>query len=113
MGSTWGEAIRVSIFGESHGGGVGVVIDNPPAGEALDWDAVLVQMARRAPGRDRSSTPRKETDLPEILSYELVTDRVPYDGLYYFRGEMLVPEWEETIEQLQEELYGTEEQPAR
>ncbi len=68
MGSTWGEAIRVSIFGESHGGGVGVVIDNLPAGEALDWDAVLVQMARRAPGRDRSSTPRKEADLPEILS---------------------------------------------
>ncbi len=52
-------------------------------------------------------------DLPEILSYELVTDRVPYDGLYYFRGEMLVPEWEETIERLQEELYGTEEQPSR
>lgn len=46
-------------------------------------------------------------DLPTIMSYELVLDRVPYDGLYYFRGEMLVPEWEETIDRLHENIYGT------
>lgn len=45
-------------------------------------------------------------DLPTIISYELVLDRVPYDGLYYFRGEMLVPEWEETIARLHENIYG-------
>ena len=68
MGSSWGESIKISIFGESHGGGIGVVLDNLPAGEPLDFDAVSVQMARRAPGRDKSSTPRKESDLPEVLS---------------------------------------------
>ena len=46
-------------------------------------------------------------DLSTIMTYELVLDRVPCDGLYYFRGEMLVPEWEETIERLHENIYGT------
>ncbi|MBQ2487553.1 MAG: chorismate synthase, partial [Ruminococcus sp.] len=56
------------VFGESHGGGIGVVIDGLPAGEAIDFDAVLAQMARRAPGRDKTATPRKESDLPRVLS---------------------------------------------
>ena len=68
MSSAWGDYIKISIFGESHGEGIGVVLDNLPAGEAIDMDAVLRQMARRAPGRDRSSTPRKEADTPRILS---------------------------------------------
>ena len=59
MSSAWGDYIKISIFGESHGEGIGVVLDNLPAGEAIDMDAVLRQMARRAPGRDRSSTPRR------------------------------------------------------
>ena len=52
----------------SHGPAVGVVIDGLPAGEPIDRDALLAQMARRAPGRDKSSTPRKEADTPEFLS---------------------------------------------
>ena len=68
MSSTYGEKIKISIFGESHGGGIGVVIDGLPAGEAIDFDAVLAQMARRAPGRDKTATPRKESDLPRVLS---------------------------------------------
>lgn len=68
MSSTWGNLIRISIFGESHGPGIGVTIDGLPAGEVIDSDELLVQMARRAPGRDVTATPRREADLPEILS---------------------------------------------
>ena len=66
--SVWGTNLRISIFGESHGPAVGVVIDGLPAGEAVDMDALRLQMSRRAPGRDKSSTPRKEADEPEFLS---------------------------------------------
>lgn len=68
MSSAYGEKVKISIFGESHGGGIGVVLDGLPAGEVIDLDAVLAQMARRAPGRDKTATPRKESDLPKILS---------------------------------------------
>ena len=68
MSSAFGDKIKISVFGESHGGGIGVVIDGLPAGEKIDLDAVLAQMARRAPGKDKTATPRKESDLPNILS---------------------------------------------
>lgn len=68
MSSTYGEKIKISVFGESHGNGIGVVIDGLPAGIKIDMDKVLVQMSRRAPGKDRTATPRKESDLPKILS---------------------------------------------
>lgn len=68
MSSTWGETVRISIFGESHGIAIGVVIDGLPAGEPIDMDAVLAQMKRRAPGQDKSATPRKESDFPKVMS---------------------------------------------
>ena len=68
MSSCIGEKIKVSLFGESHGSAIGVVIDGLPAGEAVDMAAVQAFMARRAPGRNRQATARKETDLPEVLS---------------------------------------------
>lgn len=68
MSSTFGEKIKISVFGESHGNGIGVVIDGLTAGEKIDMDKVLVQMARRAPGKDKTATPRKESDLPKVLS---------------------------------------------
>mgnify|MGYP005763582593 FL=1 len=68
MSSTWGETVRISIFGESHGIAIGVVIDGLPAGEPVDMDAVLAQMKRRAPGQDKSATPRKESDFPKVMS---------------------------------------------
>ncbi|MBQ6387032.1 MAG: chorismate synthase [Ruminococcus sp.] len=68
MASTYGDKIKLSVFGESHGSGIGVVLDGLPAGEKIDMDAVLVQMARRAPGKDKTATPRRESDLPNILS---------------------------------------------
>ncbi|MCY1713870.1 chorismate synthase [Caproiciproducens galactitolivorans] len=68
MSSTWGEKIKISIFGESHGAAIGVVLDGLPAGEELDFDAIALQMSRRAPGKDATATPRKESDLPNIVS---------------------------------------------
>ena len=68
MSSTWGEKIKISIFGESHGAAIGVVIDGVPAGEKLDMDRILADMKRRAPGGAKGATARKEPDLPEILS---------------------------------------------
>ena len=68
MSSTYGEKIKISVFGESHGNGIGVVIDGLPAGVKIDMDKVLVQMARRAPGNDKTATTRKESDIPKVLS---------------------------------------------
>lgn len=68
MSSIYGEMLKVSLFGESHGGGIGVVIDGLPPGEKIDLDLVNAHMARRAPGRAQWSTKRKEQDAAEILS---------------------------------------------
>ncbi|WP_277668434.1 chorismate synthase [Caproiciproducens galactitolivorans] len=68
MSSAWGEKIKVSIFGESHGAAIGAVLDGLPAGEELDFEAVALQMSRRAPGKDPAATPRRESDLPKIVS---------------------------------------------
>ena len=67
MSSTFGKNLHISVFGGSNTEAIGVVIDGLPAGETIDQDALLRQMARRAPGRDKSSTPRKESDIPRIL----------------------------------------------
>ncbi len=58
----------VSIFGESHGAGIGAVINGLPSGVELDMDRILDFMARRAPKKDGMSTRRSEKDTPEILS---------------------------------------------
>ncbi|MCL1790096.1 MAG: chorismate synthase [Peptococcaceae bacterium] len=68
MGSVWGHSIKVSLFGESHGAAIGCVIDGLPPGVTVDFAAVDAQMARRAPGRYRFSTPRRESDRYEVLS---------------------------------------------
>lgn len=68
MSSMFGENIKISIFGESHGEAIGVVLDGLPAGEEIDMCAVREQMKRRAPGNSETATSRKESDLPRILS---------------------------------------------
>ncbi|QAT50863.1 chorismate synthase [Caproiciproducens sp. NJN-50] len=64
----WGDRVRLTVFGESHGPAIGAVLEGLPAGEPVDLDEISAQMARRAPGRDASATPRKEADAPGILS---------------------------------------------
>lgn len=66
--SSWGNKVKISIFGESHGSGIGVVMDGVPSGIKLDMDELLLNMGRRAPGKDKAATPRKEADTPNILS---------------------------------------------
>ncbi|MDL2233479.1 chorismate synthase [Ruminococcaceae bacterium OttesenSCG-928-L11] len=68
MASTWGNTVKISIFGESHGKSIGVVLDGLPAGVAIDQDAVREFMARRAPGTSEFATARREEDRPEIQS---------------------------------------------
>lgn len=60
--------MRYSIFGESHGSAIGVVLEQVPPGLVLDREAISKEMARRAPGKSPLSTARKEADIPEILS---------------------------------------------
>ncbi len=67
MSSTWGERVKISVFGGSHTEAIGITIDGIPAGFAVDLDKILLQMSRRAPGRDEAATPRKESDAPELL----------------------------------------------
>ncbi len=66
--NTYGSRFKISIFGESHGGGIGCVIDGIPSGTKLDFDFIKSEMKRRAPGGSPLSTPRSEADEPEILS---------------------------------------------
>lgn len=68
MSSIWNNRISVSIFGESHGPAIGVVIDNLPSGEYIDTAELMKFMARRAPKKDGTTTARRETDLPQIMS---------------------------------------------
>ncbi|MGN1205420.1 MAG: chorismate synthase [Eubacterium sp.] len=67
-GSTWGEIFRVSTWGESHGKGLGVVVDGCPAGLPLTEEEIQKYLDKRKPGETRYSTPRKEGDRVEILS---------------------------------------------
>jgi len=68
MSSTFGEAFRISTFGESHGGGVGVVVDGCPPRLPLAVEEVQRDLDRRRPGQSHLTTPREEADRAEILS---------------------------------------------
>ncbi len=67
-GNTFGVVFRVTTWGESHGTGVGAVIDGCPAGIVLDPQEIEKEMERRRPGKGGASSPRKEPDRVEILS---------------------------------------------
>ena len=68
MSSIYTGNLNVSLFGQSHSPAVGVTVDGFPAGLAVDTDALSRFLARRAPGRNEWSTPRRETDEPEFLA---------------------------------------------
>lgn len=83
MGSQWGRHIRLSVFGESHGPGVGMVLDGFPAGMPVDFDALCRLLSRRAPSDADGSTARQESDEPEFLSglKEGVTTGAPISAM--------------------------------
>ena len=68
MPSTMGRALRVTVFGQSHSPAVGCVVEGLPAGMKVDLDALAAFIARRAPGANPWDTPRREADLPRIVS---------------------------------------------
>lgn len=68
MSGVWGNKIKLSIFGESHGKAIGIVIDGLKPGIEIDIEYIKNEMKRRAPGNSLLSTPRKETDKFDILS---------------------------------------------
>ncbi len=68
MGNTFGHLFRITTFGESHGGGVGVVIDGCPPLLEITAAEIQWELDRRRPGQSKITTPRNETDTCEILS---------------------------------------------
>lgn len=85
MSSFFYGGIKFSLFGESHGRGIGVALDNLPAGVDIDLEEIGVFMARRAPKKDGTSTTRNEKDNPEILSglFEGKTTGTPLAAVIY------------------------------
>ncbi len=67
MSSTYGENLKLSIFGQSHGPAIGMTLDGIPAGLPVDTDKLQQFLNRRAPGQNDWSTPRKEEDKPEFF----------------------------------------------
>lgn len=82
-GNTYGKIFKITTFGESHGKGIGLVIDGCPAGLSLNLDFIQSELARRRPGQSKIVTQRKEPDTIEILSgvFEGKTTGTPI-GLY-------------------------------
>lgn len=68
MSATWGNYLKLTIFGESHGKAIGIVLEGVPPGITLDKDFIHRQLQRRAPGQNKLSTQRQEKDQFEILS---------------------------------------------
>lgn len=68
MGNSFGTLFRISTWGESHGGGIGVVIDGCPPQLPLDVEEIQLELDRRRPGQSDITTPRKESDSAEIVS---------------------------------------------
>ena len=68
MGSSFGKIFRVTTFGESHGGAVGVILDGCPPKLKINIDLIQNELDRRRPGQSNITTPRKEDDKLEILS---------------------------------------------
>lgn len=87
-GSTFGQAFRISTFGESHGKGLGVIIDGCPAGLTIDEEAIQRELDRRRPGQSAIVTQRKEEDTVQILSgiFEGRTEGTPI-GMIIYNGD--------------------------
>lgn len=82
-GNTFGSLFKVTVFGESHGEMIGMVIDGCPAGVKIDLDLIQLDLDRRKPGQSKITTQRKEEDQARIVSgiFEGVTTGTPIAGL--------------------------------
>lgn len=84
-GSTFGNIFKITTWGESHGEGIGVVIDGCPAGLSLCEEDIQIYLNRRKPGQSKYTTPRKESDTVRILSgvFEGKTTGTPISLIVY------------------------------
>ena len=84
-GSTFGDLFKITTFGESHGKGVGVVVDGVTPGIELSEEDIQFQLNRRKPGQSEITTPRKESDKVQILSgiYQGKTTGTPLAMILY------------------------------
>ena len=82
--NTWGNRIKLTVFGTSHGAAVGVALDGLRAGLKLDTALLDKELLRRAPRVDGMSTPRRESDRYELISgvYNGFTDGTPIVSLF-------------------------------
>ena len=83
--NTFGTIFRLTSFGESHGKGIGGVIDGMPAGIKIEYDFIQNELNRRRPGQSSIVTPRKENDRVEFLSgiYEGYSTGAPIGFVIY------------------------------
>ena len=83
--NTFGNIFRLTSFGESHGKGIGGVIDGMPAGIKIEYDFIQNELNRRRPGQSSIVTPRKENDKVEFLSgiYEGYSTGAPIGFVIY------------------------------
>ncbi|MDH4468048.1 MAG: chorismate synthase [Bacteriovoracaceae bacterium] len=81
-GNTWGDLFKVTIYGESHGEMIGMVIDGCPAGLKINFKSVEEDLRRRRPGQSKITTSREEPDLPHFVSgiFEGITTGTPIAG---------------------------------
>ena len=88
MSSAFGQYLKLSIFGQSHGEALGVTLDGFPAGMTIDMKQLLAEMARRAPGQSLMTTARKEPDAPDLVrpGHADYTGHVRYFGFEDWRG---------------------------
>ena len=89
MAATYKNHIELTIFGESHGKAIGIVIGNLPSGIHIDEQEIAKDMKRRAPGQNLMSTARKEADRVEIISglQDGITTGAPLTGIIYNRDQ--------------------------
>ncbi|MBN2658844.1 MAG: chorismate synthase [Spirochaetales bacterium] len=89
-GSSFGESFKITTFGESHGGAVGVIIDGVKPGLSLSEEDIQMQMDRRKPGQSSVTTPRKELDEVHIMSglFEGKTTGTPILVILYNKDAM-------------------------
>ena len=79
MGNIFGQAFKITTWGESHGDAVGVIIDGCPPGIEITVEEIQADLNRRKPGQSEISTQRKEGDQAEITSCLLYTSPSPRD----------------------------------
>ncbi|AMP19905.1 chorismate synthase [endosymbiont 'TC1' of Trimyema compressum] len=101
MNSVYTGNITLSLFGESHGKTIGIVMDGLPPGFKIDENYIKLEMNRRKPGQNKMSTPRKESDSAEIVSglFNGCTTGAPLCGLIY-TGDTKSKDYGELVEKM-------------